>query len=215
MLALDKAMLLYAVTPAYDLNDASFFERIESALAGGVTCLQMREKDVELIKTDAYISLMGKISKIAQLYDIPLIINDWIDLAKEVGAQGVHLGQDDALLEDARSLLGKDAIVGISVHSTQEALRAEEGGADYLGVGALFPTNTKLDAELVELEELRCITSAVDIPVVGIGGITYDNMTKLSSSGIKGIAVVSALFSADNIQDQACMLRNRAEKLFW
>ncbi len=214
MIDLAKAMLLYAITPSYNPNDSLFLKRIEGALAGGITCLQIREKDETLIKTEAYISLLGDISQLAQSYNVPFIINDWTDLAKEVNASGVHLGQDDGSIEYARQVLGSDAIIGVSAHNTEEACLAQKEGAHYLGVGALFPTNTKLDAELVSLEELRCITGCVDIPVVGIGGISCDNMKVLASSGIKGVAVVSAIFSYENTQKHACLLKEEAKKFF-
>ena len=192
-----KNMLLYAVTGRNLGNGMTLYEQVELALKGGITCLQLRDKgvDEETTYKDAL-----KIRDLCKEYNVPFIINDNLDLAIRCKADGVHLGQDDMSISKARELAGKDLIIGASAHNVAEALEAEKNGADYLGVGAVFPTSTKANVVKMENKILRDIVNAVSIPVVAIGGIGEDNILKLKGTGVDGVAVVSAIFGADDIE---------------
>lgn len=203
-------LLLYAVTDRSWLNGVSLKQQVQQALSGGITCLQLREKNL------SYASFLEEaltIKPLCRQYHVPLIINDNVDVAIASDADGVHLGQCDGSPKEARKRLGPHRILGVSAHTVQEALLAEESGADYLGVGAVFPTTTKGDAGKLSSETLRAICSAVKIPVVAIGGITLDNLLTLAHSGIAGVAVVSAVFAQPDIKEACIQLRNQLNKL--
>jgi len=200
-----NSMLLYAVTDRTWLDGDSLENQVELAVNNGVTFLQLREKDLGF---DEFVELAKSMKTIANKADIPFVINDNIDVAIASGADGVHLGQDDISADKAREILGDDKIIGISVQTVEDAVLAEKKGADYLGVGAVFSTSTKLDASDVSFETLREVCNAVSIPVVAIGGINKDNLLQLKGSGIDGVAVVSAIFAQKNIANATIELVN-------
>ncbi|MFV0519198.1 MAG: thiamine phosphate synthase [Lachnospirales bacterium] len=190
-------MLLYAVTDSRWTENTSLDKQVEEAILGGVTFVQLREKNLD----DApFIELSRKVKNITDTYKIPYVINDNINVAIEIDADGVHIGQSDNSLIETRKKLGNDKIIGVSVQTVEQALLAEKNGADYLGVGAIFSTNTKLDTKNVNLETLKEICNAVNIPVVGIGGIDKNNIELLKGVGISGIAVVSSIFAEKDIK---------------
>ena len=190
-------MLLYAVTDRSWLGGRTLAEQVRDALEGGATFIQLREKELDY---DSFLAEAIEIKKLCQSYNVPFVINDNVDIAIACGADGVHVGQSDMEAGDVRARLGADKIIGVSVHSVEEALRAQERGADYLGAGAVFPTGTKSDAETTSFGTLRDICEAVHIPVVAIGGIKEENISKLKGTGITGCAIVSAIFSKPNIK---------------
>lgn len=193
----DKStMLLYAVTDRTWLNGRSLAEVVEEVLKAGVTFLQLREKELD---NNSFLKLAKEIKTITDKYKIPYVINDSVDVAMACGAKGVHVGQKDMDVKDVRRIIGSNKILGVSVQTVEQAVKAEEDGADYIGVGTVFPTSTKLDAEVVSYETLKEICEAVSIPKVAIGGINKENTMKLAGSGIDGIAVVSAIFAQDDI----------------
>lgn len=199
----DKSTLsyrLYLVSDRRVLHNRDFLKSIEEALKGGVTMLQLREKDAS---SKAFYTLALEAKKLAEQYHIPLIINDRVDIALAVDAAGVHLGQQDLPVSVARELLGSEKILGASAATLAEAKKAEAQGADYIGVGALFPTETKNNTRKVTLEQLRTIKEQVSIPVVGIGGIHENNISSVLSTGIDGVAVVSAILGKEKIQSAA------------
>lgn len=189
---------LYLVSDRYMLNGKDLIQSLEEAILGGVTMLQLRDKDNSTL--DFYKEAI-KVKQLTRKYNIPYIINDRLDIAMAVDADGAHLGQDDMPLSVARKLLGPDKIIGISVQNIDEALKAQEGGADYIGVGAIFDTSTKKDAHSVKITTLDGIKKAVNIPVVAIGGINYLNAMEVIGMGIEGIAVISAILGEKNIKD--------------
>lgn len=199
-----EMMRLYAVTDRSWLNGQTLYEQVEQALKGGVTLVQLREKG---LGAEQFLQEARQIQQLCHRFGVPLIINDSIEVALAVDADGVHLGQDDANAAQARQLLGKDKIIGISAHNVQEALQAVQDGADYLGSGAVFGSGTKTNVSTLPMQTLREICSAVPIPVVAIGGITEQNLQRLSGSGISGAAVVSAIFAQENIEEAAIRLR--------
>ena len=203
-----KDLLLYAVTDRSWLKGASLSEAVEKALLGGATFVQLREKT---LPKDAVIKEAVLLKALCREYGVPFVIDDDVDVAKRVGADGVHVGQKDMALKNARALLGADAIIGVSAQNVAQAVRAERDGADYLGVGAVFSTQTKRDAEAVPYETLRAICESVSIPVIAIGGITKDNVRRLKDSGICGVAVISALFAAEDITKAARELKEETE----
>ncbi|MGI6093218.1 MAG: thiamine phosphate synthase [Negativicutes bacterium] len=186
---------LYLVTDRELVGNKDFYESVEQAISGGVTLLQLREKSAS--SRDFYF-VAKKIKEIAVRFNIPLIINDRLDIALAVDADGLHVGQSDLPVEVVRKLLGPDKVIGVSATNITEALAAEEGGADYLGVGAMFPTGTKSDASSVSLTEIEEIKQTVKIPVVAIGGINEGNAASVMRTGIDGISVVSAILAKDN-----------------
>lgn len=204
-------MRLYAVTDSAWLGERTLEECVESALKGGATFVQLREKSLD---TEALAELGTRIKKITDKYKVPFVINDDVDAAIKCGADGVHVGQDDTAAADARARLGADKIVGVSAHNVREALAAQESGADYIGVGAMFSTGTKKDANVMLPETLKEICGAVDIPVVIIGGLKKDNIPLFKGCGADGAAVVSALFAEDNIENAARELRRVCEDTF-
>lgn len=187
---------IYLVTDRNCLKGRDFYVCLEEALKAGVTLVQLREKHV----TDAeFIEIGKKVQEICAKYKVSLIINDNMQVAKALGAEGVHLGQSDGALEDARRLLGDDAIIGISTHSVEEAQKAKDAGADYIGVGALYPTGSKGDAHVVGLETLKEIAAKVDIPMVGIGGIGLKEYPVVCAAGADGCAMISSILGAGDI----------------
>ena len=199
-----EMMRLYAVTDRSWLNGQTLYEQVEQALKGGVTLVQLREKG---LGAEQFLQEARQIQQLCRRFGVPLIINDSIEVALAVDADGVHLGQDDANAAQARQLLGKDKIIGVSAHNVQEALQAVQDGADYLGSGAVFGSGTKTNVSTLPMQTLREICNAVPIPVVAIGGITEQNLQQLSGTGISGAAVVSAIFAQENIEEAAIRLR--------
>lgn len=191
-----SSMLLYAVTDRTWLKGRTLADAVEEAIRAGVTFLQLREKNLDYA---SFLKLAREIKSITDKYKIPYVINDNVEVAMTSGADGVHVGQDDMAPRDVRKIIGPDKILGVSAQTVEQAVLAEESGADYIGVGSVFPTSTKPDAEAVSFETLKEICKAVSIPVVAIGGINKDNAMKLAGSGIDGIAVVSAIFAQEDI----------------
>lgn len=205
-----KSMCLYAVTDSMWLGDRTLPEVVKEALEGGATFLQIREKNLAYPE---FVKLATEVKAVTDAYHIPYVVDDDVELAKEIDADGVHIGQSDLALVEARRVLGPDKIIGVSAHSVAEAMEAEKNGADYLGVGSVFNTSTKLDAEAVSKATLKAICEAVSIPVVAIGGIQKDNMLQLKGTKVDGVAVVSAIFAAPDIEKAAKELRSVAEEL--
>ena len=201
-------LLLYAVTDRSWLNEETLYAQVEKALKGGVTFVQLREKALD---EQAFLEEAKEIQKLCEQYHVPFVINDNVEIAAQIGADGVHVGQSDMEAGDVREKLGPDRIIGVSAQTVEQAVRAQERGADYLGVGAVFPTGSKADAVEVSHETVRAITEAVDIPVIAIGGITKDNVSELSGTGICGIAVISAIFAQEDIEGAAQVLKERTE----
>ncbi|HJD01515.1 MAG TPA: thiamine phosphate synthase [Candidatus Mediterraneibacter excrementavium] len=201
-------LLLYAVTDRSWLNGETLYAQVEKALKGGVTFVQLREKALD---EQAFLEEAKEIQKLCEQYHVPFVINDNVEIAAQIGADGVHVGQSDMEAGDVREKLGPDRIIGVSAQTVEQAVRAQERGADYLGVGAVFPTGSKADAVEVSHETVRAITEAVDIPVIAIGGITKDNVSELSGTGICGIAVISAIFAQTDIEGAARVLKERTE----
>ena len=196
---------LYLVTDRMLMRTKTLGEAVEQAVIGGCTMVQLREK--EILSLDFYV-LASEMKKITDRYGIPLIINDRIDIAMAVGAAGVHIGQKDIPADIARKVIGKDMLLGVSAVSAAEAVNAAKAGADYLGVGAMFPTGTKPDAGFVSMEELGRIRKAVDIPIVVIGGISRENAMLFQPMGIDGLAVVSAVIAQPDIKKSAADLKS-------
>ncbi len=204
-----KSLLLYAVTDRHWLQGRTLYEAVEQALKGGVSFLQVREKDDMRLSHDEYLKEALQLRDLCRRYQVPFVIDDDVNLALETDADGVHVGQNNMEAGNVREKLGPDKILGVSAHTVKEALLAQERGADYLGVGAVFPTGSKDDAEQVDRAVLSEICRAVDIPVIAIGGITRDNVLSLSGTGIAGIAVISAIFAKNDIQAAARDLRSQ------
>ena len=186
-----EQLLLYAITDRSWLKGETLYEQVEKALKGGVTLVQLREKE---FSHEEMVQEAKEIKEIAARYHVPFVINDDIYAAKEINADGVHIGQSDMEYQKAREILGPDKIIGVSAGNLEQAVAAEKAGADYIGVGAVFTTSTKLDHTRITFETLKEITSTVSIPVVAIGGISADNLTQLKGTGIDGISVISAIF---------------------
>ncbi len=196
---------LYLVTDRMRMSTRTLGEAVEQAVIGGCTLVQLREKEIPAL--DFYM-LALEIKKITDRYGIPLIINDRIDIAMAAGAAGVHIGQQDIPADIARKVIGRDMLLGVSVGSVAEAIDAVKAGADYLGVGAMFPTGTKPDAGFVSMEELGRIRKAVDIPIVVIGGINRENAMLFRPMGVDGLAVVSAVIAQPDIKASAADLKS-------
>ena len=195
-----KMMKLYAVTDRAWTERMSLIQQIETALKGGITCLQLREKELDF---DSFLSEAIEVKKLCDKYNVPLIINDNIEIAIKCDADGIHAGQKDMSADKIRNIIGKNKILGISASTVQQAVNAQKAGADYIGTGAVFTTATKQNTVPVSFDVLSQICSSVSIPVTAIGGITEKNIYRLSGSGIDGVAVVSAIFGADDIES-AC-----------
>lgn len=205
-----KSLRLYAVTDRHWLGERSLGEVVRESLEGGVTFLQLREKNLD---EGRFYEEAVELQELAQTYGVPFVVNDNVEIALRMNADGVHVGQSDMEAGDVRALLGPDKILGVSAQTVEQAVLAEKRGADYLGVGAVFPTGSKDDADAVSLETLRDICRAVSIPVVAIGGITRDNISELAGSGIAGIAVISAIYAQPDIRKAAEKLMDSVEKL--
>ena len=205
-----KDLLLYAVTDRSWLNGETLYSQVEKALEGGATFVQLREKHLD---HDAFLQEAKEIKELCAKYQVPFVLDDDVELALEVGADGVHVGQSDMEAGDVRAKLGEDKIVGVSAQTVEQALLAQERGADYLGVGAVFPTSSKDDAVEVDHEMVKAICEAVDIPVIAIGGITKDNVQELSGCGLCGIAVISAIFAKPDIKKTTEELKAACEKI--
>ncbi len=201
---------LYAVTDRTWLGGTSLSWAVKQALAGGITLLQLREKNLTDRKM---LQEAQELLPLCHQHGVPLIINDRVQVALDAGADGVHLGQGDMSPREARAILGPDAIIGVSARTVESAQKAEQEGADYLGVGAVFSTSTKTDAKNISLETLRQIARVVHSPVVAIGGIGPDNILELLGCGIQGVAVVSSIFAQKNIAQAASRLRALSEQI--
>ncbi|MBQ2920413.1 MAG: thiamine phosphate synthase [Oscillospiraceae bacterium] len=201
---------LYFITDSTGFSEEEFLRRIEAALRGGVTLLQLREKDKT---TREYLELARKVHVLTKRYGVPLIIDDRLDIAMAIGAEGVHLGQSDLPIDLARKILGPDKIIGATAKTVPQALEAYQQGADYLGVGAIYPTTTKVKTVLTSTDTLRDICAAVPIPVNAIGGLNRDNIDVLSGIPIAGICVVSAIMKAEDPQQATAELKARAQEL--
>ena len=205
-----KDLLLYGVTDRSWLGDRTLAQQVEASLRGGATMIQLREKHMD---RGSILAQALELRELCGRYGVPLILNDDAELAQAAGADGVHVGQSDMEALDVRAKLGPDKIIGVSAHSVEEALLAEKHGADYLGVGAMFPTGSKADVQELPYETLKDICAAVSIPVVAIGGISQENVAKLAGSGICGVAVISAIYAAKNIKSAAEELKAAAEAM--
>ena len=205
-----KDLTLYAITDRHWLNGETLKSQVEKALKGGATMIQIREKDLDekdfLLEAEELLAL-------CRSYNVLFIVNDNVELAVKIGADGVHVGQSDMNARDVRALIGNDKILGVSTQTVEQALFAQECGADYLGVGAVFPTGSKDDAEVLDRKTLMDICKAVSIPVVAIGGITKDNVRELKGTGIAGISVISAIFAQKDIQNATAELLKRTEEI--
>lgn len=206
-----KSLQLYAITDRHWLKGEKLTDVVEEVLKAGATFLQLREKNLshEELVAEAF-----EIKKLTDKYNVPFVINDDIYAAKEVDADGVHIGQSDMEYTKAREILGKDKIIGVSAGNLKEAKIAEEKGANYIGVGAVFHTSTKKDAKDMTKETLKEITSNVNIPIVAIGGITYDNCDYLKGVGVDGISVISAIFGSENPKEATEKLYKKTKEIF-
>lgn len=191
-----RFMRLYAVTDRSWTEKKSLAEQVREAISGGVTCVQLREKELDY---EAFFAEALAIRDLCRGQGVPFIINDNVELALNCSADGVHVGQSDMNASDVRSLIGSDKILGVSVQTVEQAKTAEQNGADYLGVGSIFPTSTKPDAADVSLDTLRSICGSVSIPVCAIGGINAENILQLKGTGLDGVALVSAIFASSDI----------------
>ena len=203
-------LLLYAVTDRSWTGQQSLYEQIEEALKGGVTMVQLREKQ---LSEDELVAEAIQIKELCHRYEVPLIINDNVDAALKSGADGVHVGIEDAPVSEIRRRAGDDFIIGATAKTTEQAKAAEAAGADYLGVGAVFPSPTKKNAIRITPQDLREICASVAIPAVAIGGITGDNVSEIKGGGMAGVAVVSAIFAAQDIQKAAAELKRKVKAM--
>ena len=203
-------LLLYAITDRRNLDKKMFFEKIEEALQGGVTILQLREKELD---EDSFINEAIEVKNICRKHGVPLIINDNVNVALKSGADGVHVGIEDMPIDEIRRTVPDSFIIGATCKTVEQAQSAERLGADYMGVGAVFPSPTKKNAVRITREQLKEICASVSIPAVAIGGITLENVDELKGGGMSGIAVVSAVFSADDIQKAASLLKEKSKSL--
>lgn len=203
-----EMLLLYAVTDRSWVGRQSLYEQIEDALKGGVTIVQLREKN---LADDEFVAEAIKIKELCHRYHVPLIINDNVDVALKSGADGVHVGIEDIPVSKIRKKVGKDFIIGATAKTVEQAKAAEKAGADYLGVGAVFPSPTKKNAIRITTEQLKEICSSISIPAVAIGGISLENVFEIKGGGMDGLAVVSAIFAADDIQKTTAELKEKAK----
>lgn len=203
-------LLLYAVTDRSWTQNQTLYEQVEQALEGGVTIVQLREKN---LSEEEFIKEAVKMKNLCHRYGVPLIINDNVDVALKSGADGVHVGIDDVPVAEIRKRTGEDFIIGATAKTVEQAQNAENSGADYLGVGAVFPSPTKKNAIRITTAKLKEICSSVSIPTVAIGGINYDNMLEIKDGGMDGIAVVSAIFSAADIKTATEKLKKKAKEV--
>lgn len=205
-----EAMLLYAVTDRSWVGKQTLLEQVESAIKGGATCVQLREKKLDKA---SFLAEAVAMKKLCGQYGVPFIVNDHVDIAIRCQADGIHVGQKDMEAGNVRALVGEQMIIGVSARTVEQAVAAEKAGADYLGVGAVFATTTKLDANAVSHETVRAICEAVSIPVVAIGGISKSNLLQLSGTGVDGVALVSAIFSAPDIESECAQLRELSREM--
>lgn len=205
-----RHMLLYAVTDRAWTGKQTLYEQVEAALKGGVTCVQLREKELD---ETAFLQEAKELCALCRRYGVPFLVNDNVEIAIACGADGIHVGQEDLAAGEVRRRVGENMILGVSVHTVEEARQAVRDGADYLGLGAVFPTSTKTDVEQMSNETLRAICDAVDVPIVAIGGINRGNILRLAGSGVDGVALVSAIFSAEDIEGTCRELRALSEKM--
>ena len=203
-------MLLYAVTDRAWTSRQSLLEQVECALKGGATCVQLREKELD---ESAFLEEAIQMKQLCARYGVPFIVNDNVEIAIQCGADGVHVGQSDMEAGHVRQMVGDKMMIGVSARTVEEALAAQAAGADYLGVGAMFSTSTKLDAHVLGYQTLKDICAAVDIPVTAIGGINEENMMRLSGSGVDGVALVSAIFAAEDIESACRRLKAMSEAM--
>ncbi len=212
MRCVKKTLLLYAVTDRSWLNGETLYDEVEKAIKGGVTFVQLREKKLD---EESFIYEALEIQKLCKRYNVPFVVNDNVEIARKINADGVHVGQSDMEAANVRTIIGSDKILGVSAQTVEQAVLAEKQGADYIGVGAVFPTDSKADADDVSYETLKEICETVRIPVVAIGGISERNVLKLKGSGISGIAVISAIFGAENINYAAKSLKELTQKVVY
>ena len=205
-----RHMLLYAVTDRAWTGKQTLYEQVEAALKGGVTCVQLREKELD---ETAFLQEAKELCALCRRYGVPFLVNDNVEIAIACGADGIHVGQEDLTAGEVRRRVGENMILGVSVHTVEEACQAVRDGADYLGLGAVFPTSTKTDVEQMSNETLRAICDAVDVPIVAIGGINRGNILRLAGSGVDGVALVSAIFSAEDIEGTCRELRAMSEEM--
>ena len=205
-----KTMLLYAVTDRAWTGKQSLYEQVEAALKGGVTCVQLREKELD---DETFLEEAVEIAALCKKYEVPFFINDNVDIAIKCKADGIHVGQEDMMAAQVRQKVGEDMMIGVSVHTVEEALEAVKNGADCLGVGAMFSTSTKTDVDVLPKEILKDICEAVDVPVVAIGGIGKGNILELSGTKVDGVALVSAIFAAEDIESECRLLRKLSEEM--
>lgn len=203
-------LLLYAVTDRSWLNGATLYEQVEQAIQGGATFIQLREKNLD---DEAFLEEAIQIQGLCTKYNVPFVVNDNVEIARKMNADGVHVGQSDMEAGNVREILGNDKILGVSAQTVEQAILAEKNGADYLGVGAVFHTGSKDDADDVSHETLKAICEAVNIPVVAIGGISKNNVLELSGSGICGVAVISAIFAQKDIVSATAELKQLTQKM--
>ena len=203
-------LLLYAVTDRSWTQDQTLYDQIEAALKGGVTIVQLREKN---LPEDEFVAEAIRVKELCSRYNVPLIINDNADVALKSGADGVHVGIEDTPVAELRQKVGKDFIIGATAKTVEQAQSAEKAGADYLGVGAVFPSPTKKNAIRITAEKLKEICSSVSVPAVAIGGISLDNVSEIKGCGMSGIAVISAIFASDDIQKAASELKEKAKEV--
>ena len=201
-------LLLYAVTDRHWLNGRTLYEVVKESLDGGVTFLQLREKTLDEAH---FLEEAKELQKLCKEYKVPFIINDNVDIAVAMNADGVHVGQSDMEALDVRKTLGEDKIIGVTAKTVEQALKAQAHGADYLGVGAVFGTTSKADATKLDHKILKEICEKVEIPVVAIGGITEENVTELAGNGICGVAVISAVFGQPDIEQATKELKEKVE----
>ena len=206
----NRMMRLYAVTDRSWTGRQSLAQQVEAALKGGVTCVQLREK---ALSQEAFLSEALEIRELCSRYGVPFIINDNVDIAIACKADGVHVGQEDMAAAKVRQRVGSHMIIGVSAHSVEEALEAVKHGADYLGSGAVFGSATKTNVQPMSRQTLADICAAVDIPVVAIGGITRENLPRLAGTGVDGVALVSAIFAAEDIEAECRLLRRLSEDM--
>ncbi len=206
----EKELLLYAVTDRHWLGEETLYDQVKKALDGGATFVQLREKNLD---REVFLAEAKEIQKLCKEYGVPFVVNDEVSIAKDIDADGVHVGQSDMEAMDVRKILGPDKIIGVSAQTVEQAIIADKHGADYLGVGAVFTTGSKDDADDVSHETLKAICEAVSIPVIAIGGITKDNVAELAGSGICGVAVISAIFGQKDIQKATEELKFSVENM--
>ncbi len=204
------ALSLYGITDRYWLNGRPLIHDVQLALEGGVTMIQLREKNLD---EESFYREAIEIKELCKKFHVPFIINDNVELAKKVDADGIHVGQNDMAAQDVRAIIGPDKILGVSTQTVEEALLAQKMGADYLGVGAVFPTGSKDDCWVLSQDLCREICSAVTIPVVAIGGINLGNISKLSGLGFSGISLISAIFGQSDIKSAAMKLKEEVSKI--